>query len=199
MTRRRTRASRGRKGGDIVTVARDGDVMGARFDKMVSNQRYNESATPILVKAVAGVSTAAAAGSGVYTMNELGQEDDFASMAQQFRLFKVKAMRFEVFHINPSSVVPLVMSTFHSDGSLAGVTGQPATVDGEDSKYMDPGNGKQVFYWNASSPEEKLYQDPTSFVSFGGLRWYRESGSTAVDVPLVRIIVTAQVIFRGRV
>jgi hypothetical protein len=166
---------------------------------MVSNQRVNESAVSVLVKGVAGISTAAAGGSGLYTMNEIGQEDDFASLAAQFRLFKVKAMRFEVFHVNPSNTVPIVLSTFHTQGSLTGVTGQAATVDGEDSKYLDPGNGKQVFYWNATNATEKLYQDVSLFESYGGLRWYRESGSSNVDVPLVRIIVTAQVVFRGRV
>lgn len=199
MVRRNARSRRAGGRSDIVTVARDGDVMGARFDRMVSNQRSNESAVPILVKGVTGISTAAAGGSGVYTFNEITQEDDFLSLGAQFRLFKIKAMRFEVFHINPSNTVPIVISTFHNDGSLTGVTGQASTVDGEDSKYLDPGDGKQVFYWNASNATEKLYQDVTSFTSFGGLRWYRETGSTNVDVPLVRIIITAQIVFRGRI
>jgi hypothetical protein len=197
MVRRRNAIRRNNN--QIVTVAQDGDVQGARFDRMVSNARYNESATMVLVKAVTGVDTAAAAFSRVYSFNELAQEDDFIAMASQFQLFRVKAMRFEVFHTYPSSTVPVVMSTFHTDGTQGtSILGQANTVDGPDSKYMDPGAGKQTFYWNGTNSSEKLYQAVSSFVSYGGLRLYSEASGGAAGLPLIRIIVTAQVVFKGR-
>lgn len=195
---RRKNAAR-RNNNQIVTVAQDGDVQGAKFDRMVSNARYNESATMVLVKAVTGVDTAAAAASRVYSFNELAQEDEFIAMASQFQLFKIKAMRFEVFHTYPTNTVPVVMSTFHTDGAQGtNILGQANTVDGPDSKYMDPGAGKQTFYWNGTNSLEKLYQSPSSFTSLGGLRWYAESSGGAAGLPLLRIIVTAQVVFKGR-
>lgn len=198
MTRRRNgRGSRRGNNQQIVTVAQDGDVVGARFDKMVASMRSNEAATPILVKGVFGLSTATTAAGTIYSIGNLTAEDDFVSLAQQFTTFKVKAMRFEVFHTNPVQGAQIAMSTVHLDGgSVTNLVTQASVVDGEDSKYLDAGAGKQVFYWNARGTLENAFQSTTAYTDFGGLRYYIEA--TTGTVPVGRVIVTAQVIFRGR-
>lgn len=193
---RRTRRSGGNQ---TVTVAVDGDVAGARFDKMVSNMRSNESATPVLIKAVFGIATVTAAGGGLYSFQNLITEDDFASFAAQFTTYKVKAMRFEVYHINPGLVTPIAMSTVHIDGgNVTNLLTQSSVVDGEDSKYMDPGAGKQVFYWNARGSLETEFQGVQNFTDFGGFRYFNEGVSSSAGTAIARVIVTAQVVFRGR-
>lgn len=192
---RGTRRSRNTR--QIMTVAQDGDVQGARFDQMVSNARYNESAVPVLVKAVFGISSVTTGTSGAYGYTQLAAEDDFVSMAQQWNLFRVKAMRFEVFHVNPGTIAPVVLSTFHADGgTFTPYLTQGSVVDGPDSKYMDAGAGKQVFYWTGNNSTERLFQSPESFVDFGGLRFFNEG--TTGSFPIARVIVTAQVVFKGR-
>lgn len=196
MTRRRGNNRRARRNDNIVTVAQDGDVVGARFDRMVSNMRSNESATAVLVKGGFGITTGANPGGGSYDFGNFAAEDDFVSLAQQFETFKVKAMRFEVFHTNPGSVVPVVMSTFHADGPFSASLNN--CIDGEDSRFMDAGAGKQVFYWNARGTQELAYQSTSSFTSFGGIRYFRELGSTNPDQRILTVICTAQIVFRGR-
>ncbi len=196
MPRRRSNQGRRRRNDNIVTVATDGDVVGARFDRMVSNMRSNESATAVLVKGAFGIDSSASPGGGTYDFGNFAAEDDFVSLAQQFETFKVKAMRFEVFHTNPGSTVPIAMSTFHADGPFGASLNN--VIDGEDSKFLDAGAGKQVFYWNARGTAELAYQSTSSFVSFGGVRYYKELGSTAVGNRLVTVVCTAQIVFRGR-
>lgn len=181
----------------IVTVAPDGDVAGARFDKMVASMRSNEAATPVLIKGVFGINSTATAAGSLYSVTNLVAEDDFQSLAQQFNTFKVKAMRFEVFHTNPGTIVPIVLSTLHIDGgNVTPLVSQASVVDGEDSKYLDAGAGKQVFYWNARGTLENQFQSTTLYTDFGGLRYFNEA--TTGNFTIARIIVTAQVVFRGR-
>ena len=195
---RNNRGSRRNKDNrQIVTMAHDGDVAGARFDQMVANNRYNESAVPVLIKSVFGISSSATGTGGAYGYTQLAAEDDFASMAREWSLFRVKGMRFEVFHINPGTIVPVVLSTFHADsGSFTPLLTQGSVVDGPDSKYLDAGAGKQVFYWTGNNSTERLFQSVDDILDFGGLRYYNEG--TTGTFPIARVIVTAQVVFKGR-
>jgi len=184
------------KNNQIVTVANDGDVVGARFDRMVFSMRNTESAVPILIKTSIPIASGNAGG-GIFDFGNIQSSDEFATMAAQYRLFKVKAIRFEVFHQVASFAQPILMSTFHilsgaRDPTVANV------VDGEDAKYMDAGAGKQVFYWTARGLPENEYQAVDSFTSFGGLQWARETNAVNPNLIQVTVMITAQVIFKGR-
>lgn len=190
-------SKRARSARQIVTVAQDGDVAGARFDQMVANNRYSESAVPVLVKAVFGINSTTTGTGTAYGYTQLAAEEDFQSMAREWSLFRVKGMRFEVFHINPGTIVPVVLSTFHADGStFTPLLTQGSVVDGPDSKYLDAGAGKQVFYWTGNNSSERLFQNVDDIIDFGGLRYYNEG--TTGSFPIARVIVTAQIVFKGR-
>jgi hypothetical protein len=187
---------RSRKNNQVVTVARDGDVQGAYFDRMVSNMRLNESAIPVLVKGAAGLDSGTSLG-GYYDFGNIAASDEFVDLSKQFKLFKIKAIRFEVFHQVASFAQPIVMSTFHTQDPPS-APNIDAVIDGEDSKFLDAGAGKQVFYWTARGSPETDFQSTTSLVSLGGLRYFREQNAVNPGLRQVTIVWTAQVVFKGR-
>lgn len=197
MARRRNNTrSRARKG--FVQVREDGDMAAAKIDRTLSSMRANESATVVVCKSTAEINVASGAASFAISYTNLVGTDDFASLAAQYNTFKVKSMRFEVFHINPSVQTPVAVSTLHGD-----FTGEPPTtwvteqavIDSPDAMYLEPGSKKQVFYWNARGTQENAFQDVNSFTNYGGLRYY-VSGGTAQTA--YKIITSYVVVFRGR-
>lgn len=197
MAKRSGRGRRSRGNRQVVTIAQDGDVQGARFDQMVANMRFNESAVPVLIKSVFGINSSATGTGSAYGYTQLSAEEDFVSMAREWSLFRIKGMRFEVFHTNPGTIAPVVLSTFHADsGSFTPLLTQGSVVDGPDSRYLDAGAGKQVWYWTGNNSTEKLFQSVDDILDFGGLRYYNEG--TTGSFTIARVIVTAQVVFKGR-
>lgn len=172
-------------------------MQGARFDQMVANMRFNESAVPVLIKSVFGINSTATGTGSAYGYTQLAAEEDFVSMAREWSLFRIKGMRFEVFHTNPGTIAPVVLSTFHADsGAFTPLLTQGSVVDGPDSRYLDAGAGKQVWYWTGNNSTEKLFQSVDDILDFGGLRYFNEG--TTGNFTIARVIVTAQVVFKGR-
>lgn len=156
----------------------------------------NGSAVPILCKGAAQIDSGTEAGF-YWGFATIAATDDFQAMARQYRLFKIKAIRFEVFHQLSSFGQPIVMSTYHTQD----VEATPAVedvIDGEDSKFLDAGAGKQVFYWVPRGVPENGYQATTSLVSYGGLRAFRQGSAGVAGQRQATIIFTAQVVFKGR-
>lgn len=193
---RRSQRGRARNNNQIVTVAQDGDVVGARFDRMVSNMRNSESAIPVLVKTAVSIASGNAGG-GLFDFGMVANSDEFIDLAKQYRLFKIKAIRFEVFHQVASFAQPILMSTYHDLYGISDLT-VANVLDGEDAKYMDAGAGKQTFYWLARGLPENEYQSVGSFTSYGGLRWHRETNAVNPNLIQVSVVITAQVVFKGR-
>jgi hypothetical protein len=190
---------RGRRNRQVIQTREDGDMAAARIDRAISHFRANESAATILVKAQYDITAQTSPQGYTITYTQITATDDFASMAGQFNTFKVKAMRFEVFHTNPTGIVPIVVSSLHGD-----FTGDPPStwitdqsiVDAPDSQFLEPGSKKQTWYWNARGTAENQFQDVNQFTNYGGLRYYvRAAGSVTY---LASVIMTAEVVFRGR-
>jgi len=160
--------------------------------------RENESAAMVVCRMTQLVSVATAATSYSITYTQLAGTDDFASMASQFNTFKVKSMRFEVYHTNPSVATPVAVSTVHGD-----FTGDPpstwvteqAVVDAPDAQYLEPGSKRQNFYWNARGTQENAFQDVNNFTNYGGLRYYVGGGTAQTAYAIITSFV---VVFRGR-
>lgn len=184
----------------VVQVREDGDEMAARIDRTISAFRENESTTTIVARNSFDIVTGTTAASLVFAYPELVATDDFVSLAQQYNTFKVKSMRFDVFHTNPATNSAVAISTFHCN-----FAGQPpstwlteqAVVDAPDSMYLEPGSKKQSFYWNAKGTGELEYQDVNTFNNHGGLRMNIRAtspGGVTTGIVVCSIVVT----FRGR-
>lgn len=198
MTNRRNKNKS--RGGTVLQMRSDGDRLAAKIDRTISSMRAGESSCPILVKSALSLTTSTtSAVSVVWTYPEIASADDFVSLAQQFNLFKVKMMRFEVCHVNSTSTAAVVLSTVHSNASGAiptTWTTEQSVIDAPDSVYINPGAQREVLYWNASGVSETEYQDISSYSNHGGLRAYLPQ--TGVSVQTCVVVCSAVVVFRGR-
>lgn len=194
--------TRGRKSNPhtqkVLQVREDGDYAAARIDRTISGMRSNASSTMIVAKTVSSISVGTTAQSYTITYTQLTASDDFASMASQYNTFKVKSMRFEVFHVNPSVATPVAVSTVHGEVNgdyPANYVSEQAIIDAPDAQYLEPGSKKQVFYWNARGTLEKAFQDVNTVTNFGGLRFYVAGGTAQTAY---QVIASFVVVFRGR-
>jgi hypothetical protein len=162
--------------------------------------RANESACVVLCKTsfvLQGATTAAT--SYDWTYPQVAATDEFVSMAQQFNLFKIRGMKFEIFHTNPTVSNRAAVSTVHASttGALPSTwTTLEGVIDAPDSRFIIPGSEKQDLYWNASGSAEQEFQDVNTFTNHGGFRGYVDQ--TATVVQLATVVATAVVVFRGR-
>ncbi len=189
----------GRRQYAVMQVREDGDYGAAKIDRAISHFRNQESTATILVKAQYDISAGTSPAGYAITYTQIAATDDFTSMAGQFNTFKVKAMRFEVFHTNPTGIVPIVVSTLHGDFTADPPTtwvSDQSIVDAPDSQFLEPGSKKQTWYWNARGTAENQFQDVNQFTNFGGLRY--NVRAAAATTYLASVIMTAEVVFRGR-
>lgn len=187
------------KSNKVVQNREDGDAGAAKIDRAISAMRYMESSTVVLCKGIVDLNTTTVVNAATVDFAFVSSTDDFSTMALQFNTFKVKAMKFEVFPTNPVNSTPIAMSTFHAvlpGAAPATWVTEAAIVDAPDAKYLMPGADKSCFYWNATGPRENEFQDCNSFSNFGGLRYSVRVGSATASV--ATIVVTAQVVFKGR-
>jgi hypothetical protein len=184
----------------VTQMRADGDTQAARIDRLISSMRAGESACTVLVKsALSLTSSTTGATSVVWTYPEIAAADDFVSLAQQFNMFKVKCMRFNFCHVNPTSTAAIVASTVHSNTSGAiptTWTSEQSVIDGPDSIYLSPGGEQETLYWNGSGVSETEFQDCTSYNNHGGLRVYLPQVSVVNQTAVV--VCSAVVIFKGR-
>jgi hypothetical protein len=197
MNRKRNNNRRTRK---IVQVREDGDQGAARIDRTIASMRGQESSTVVLCKSSFRVTADTVAPLTTdWSYPQIAGTDDFISLAQQFNEFKVKFMKFEVYHTNPSATANTVVSTVHgifTGGIPTAYQTEASVVDAPDSKYIQPGSEVQKFYWNASGTPENNYQSVSSFQNYGGYRSYTDQVTTSQLV--CTVIATACVVFRGR-
>lgn len=202
MPTRNQRRRSGRKNAiiNVRSVDSFGGSDGLMVDRQLSNVKQSESQTRILIGDVVDLDIASTDTFGVWDFNTLYGTDDFTSMIQQYRMFRVKSIKFVVYDINAGSVARNVFATFHDDytGSVpvftrANITDQP------DSQVISVGTGQTTFYWVAHGVEENRFQSATSAGAlankFGGLRYFFSNGTVGAKYTLE---VHAVVDFRGR-
>jgi hypothetical protein len=194
------RLTKGKRQNKVVQTRQDGDTAAAKIDRTISQMRAGESSCMVLCKSAYALSTSTtAATSVVVTYPEIASSDDFVSLAQQFNMFRIKCMRFDLSHTNPSFVGNVVASTVHSNlvGAIpTGWTSEQSVVDGPDSLYISPGSVREVFYWNGTGVSETEFQDVSTYNNHGGFRAYLPQQTAASTAGVV--VVSAVVIFKGR-
>lgn len=163
-------------------------------------QSYNSSEGQIRV--VCGHQTNISFASGAANGNtiafaELLGTDDFTSFAAQYQEFRVRAIRFDIYDINPnSSTVVNYWSTFHQvSGSVP--VGQEDVMDRPDARSVAPGDGKTTLCWVAHGIPEMQFNSVGINPGLGGLSFY-SSPSAAVSATKYSIMTKFIVDFRGR-
>jgi len=122
--------------------------------------------------------------------------DDFASFSAQFLEFRVRAMRFDIYDIQPNVSVLNYMGSFHTAGP-ASATSLEAILDRADSRSLTSGQGKTSLSWVAHGIPEMEFQDVTSFTNLGGISIYTNP-QVAVTGAKYQVVCKYIIDFRGR-
>jgi len=177
---------------------------GARIDRILSGMQNSHSQIRVICGDTVLLSTSATATTfGVYTGTNVRATDDFTSIAQQYETFRIAAIRFEVYDVNPGSAVFAGFSTQHDVSPPGGTYGNPTianVMDGPDASLPPAGGSKAIFNWVAHGTAEIEFQTddlPTGPSDFGGLRYF--FGSPGAAVSKYQLVVKAVVDFRGRI
>jgi len=203
MTRRGARKSVTRRIQEVRITDPTAGSDGAKIDRIISQLQNSASQTRILAGDVVDVQPPVSTGATrIYGFDSIIATDDFQSLAAQFETYRVTAIKFDVYDINPGSVVQNVWSTFHNDiFDVSPAYTRLQIVDAPDSKVLSSGETHTTFYWRAHGTEEMRFQG-TSTVStrlayFGGLRFHTLASAQSVNQKY-QVIVHAVVDFRGR-
>lgn len=170
------------------------DIMCQRF-----LQAYNTSEGQIRVVLGARLDllSNATATTGSVGFSDVTLTDDFISFAAQYQEFRVRAMRFDIYDINPSSVTTTnYWSTFHTIGGSVPVDAE-SVIDRPDARAISPGDGRVSLAWVAHSIPEMAFQSTTTFNGLGGLSYYLLSPST-ITGGKYSVVSKFIVDFRGR-
>lgn len=179
----------------VTMVDGEGGNHGAKIDRVIRSLQDSESDCMLLCTVQKQITTTTGGGAVYANFDDLSTSDDFSSISQQFRLFRVAHIKFDVYDINPANTVVSIFGTHHGV-NLTGFTFENV-VDLPDSRVVPPGSGKSSFYWNASSLQEREFQGTTTFVNYGGLVSFIDGQTT----PTRKFSVIAKFVvhFRGRV
>jgi len=200
---RTTRSSKNRVSNVRVVDSLQG-TDGARVDRIIGSMQNAHSQIRLICGDYSTLATSASATTfGTYSGSNVRATDDFVSMAQQFETYRISAIRFEIYDVNPNLSVFSSFSTQHDvvpSGATFGTPTIQSILDAPDAQLPVPGGSKAVLSWVAHGTEENNFQSTTTGGTpsdFGGLRYFVGSPGSAASK--FQIVIKAIVDFRGRV
>lgn len=175
---------------------------GLRVDRQITALKMSESQTRVLIGDVldVGIPTTTDS-SGSIGFEQIISSDDFQSITQQYNLFRVVAIKFEIFDTNPNVSAYNSWGVYHDNYEGSPIAFTRANIaDLPDSRVLSGGTGQTCLYWVAHGPLELQFNGATSLGSvvqkYGGLKYFVGVGGSAV--PKYTIQWHAVVDFRGR-
>lgn len=171
---------------------------GAKVDRILSSLQNSHSQTRLLCSDCYTVGLTTSAQNANISSSQVRLSDDFASIAAQFETFRIKAIRFDIYDVQPAAVGTAFFGTFHDEFST---TTQPVfaaadVVDSPDGQIVPPGSGKITLTWMAKGTRENDFVNING-ADFGGLR-YSVGAAPAAVANKYQIYWKAVVDFRGR-
>jgi len=177
---------------------------GAKIDRIISQLHTSESQVRVLCDTGNLVSLTSGDQFTLYDTAFVRNSDDFVSLAQQFQLYRVMAIKVDIYDIVPAVAGANGGSTFHATYATPPVFSFNNIVDGPDFRVVPPGMGKTTLYWSAHTLNERGFQPTASSAltgasptDYGGIRFYAGAGTSGTNK--YQIVVKAVVDFRGRV
>lgn len=199
---RNTRKSGNRRIADVRVVDSAVGSDGPLVDRMISAVKISESQIRVVVGDLTDVFTTTTAGvNGTIGFDNILQSDEVASLVQQYNLFRVRAIKFDIYDINPGQSVLNTFGIWHDNYEGAAPTYTRANVaDLPDSRSISSGTGQTTLYWVAHGVAEMQFQQASSvgtpYQAYGGLKYFL--GAVSQAVPKYTIQMHAVVDFRGR-
>lgn len=175
---------------------------GLRVERQIAAIKTSESQTRVLIGDLfdLGIPTTADTSSS-WTFDSMLATDDFASLSQQYNLFRIVAIKFDIYDTNPNVSAYNAWGVWHDnyEGSALAYT-RANIADLPDSRVISGGTGQTTLYWVAHGASENEFQasttSGTAVRKFGGLKYYIGLAGTAA--PKYSVQVHAIVDFRGR-
>jgi len=204
MTRARSARNAKNRVTNVRVVDENAGSDGAYVDRCISGFQNSHSSTSLLLEDSFAVNTATTATNAIIGGFQVRLFDDFVSLAAQFETCRVRAIRFDLYDVNPSNNSSYAwFSTFHDtyQSSAQPVFTAANVIDGPDSLIVPPGTGKASLYWRARGTQEMSFQTTDDAgvgfppLDFGGLRYSLSAGTAGAKY---QIVVKAVVDFRGR-
>lgn len=194
--------TKGRGGGknaisNVRIVDKDDGTDDIQCQRYLQAYKVSEGQIRVVCNARIEVPLNTTASSGVLDYNSLGATDEFASFAAQYREFRVRAIRFDVYDLAPTVLTPInFWATFHN---IAGNVPQSFedVVDRPDSRAISPGTGMTTLAWVAHGIPEMAFQPTVGYQNLGGLVNYI-GGAAAAFGGKYSLIGKFVVDFRGR-
>jgi len=144
-----------------------------------------------------GTLTPTAQVGGIVSLAELTGTDDWASFDDQFTEYRVRAIQFRVFDLQPNSpAVVNLWATYHQLGGAVAVSPNDI-VDRPDARVLTPGTGWITLDWAAHGQPEMEFQPVVGGLSYGGL-CYNVSPAATINGTKYQIVAKFVVDFRGR-
>jgi len=174
---------------------------GNKVDRILSSLQNSHSQTRLLCSDSYTIAVPTAAQvNAIVAGSQVRTSDDFNSIAAQFETFRVKAIRFDIYDVNPAGLGTAFWGTFHDEYLTSA---QPTftsgdVVDSPDGQIVPPGTGKITLTWMAKGTRENDFTTITQpSTDFGGLRYSVNAATVAVPGKY-QIFWKAIVDFRGR-
>lgn len=197
------RPRRGNKANRVQDVRITDDFAGSdgnKVERILSHLQNTHSQTRLLCSDcyTAGIPTGSAT-SALVASTQVRTSDDFSSIAAQFETYRVTAIRFDIYDVNPNAVATAFFGTFHDEftSATAPTFTSADVVDSPDGQLVPPGIGKLTLTWMAKGTRENDFISVQSSTDFGGLR-YAVQPSAAAVANKYQIYWKAIVDFRGR-
>jgi hypothetical protein len=181
-----------------VRVVPEGE--GARAEKVerqLAADKQSQSTTRVVVKRYDTFGVLTTDRFISVSFAQATQEPDFASLAAQYRTFKVSGIKFDIKDINPSLAAQNLFGTYHDPEAPTTPT-VSSLVDQPDTKVISGGTGQLSLYWYPSGPLENSWFSTqiSPPEDFGGLHAYVAAGTAAA---LKYTCVTSYILdFRSR-
>jgi hypothetical protein len=199
MARRNNRSRRGGSKNAISNVRivdKDDGTDDIQCQRFLQAYKVSEGQIRVVCGYRGELSQSTTSGGGVVATGELAGTDDFTSFTAQYKEFRVRAIRFDIYDLATSTASAInFWSTFHQIGGAVAV-GFDDVVDRPDSRAISPGTGMTSLAWVAHSIPEMAFQDTANYNGLGGLSYYIGGGPTATNK--FSIVAKFIVDFRGR-
>jgi len=199
MTRKQGRSARGRKNAinNVRIVDKDEGTDDITTQRVIQAYNTAEGQIRVMCNYRTELSISTAITNGTVGVIEASTSDDFVSFSQQYQEFRIKAIRFDIYDLQPSSSTINFWSTFHQVGGVVPI-GFEDVVDRPDSRAIAPGTGTASLSWVAHGiPEMSFQSTQGGATGFGGLSYYIGASPAAVGGKY-SIIAKFVIDFRGR-
>jgi len=170
----------------------------ARIGRMLGDMQNNQGQVRVLCSDCYTVNAATTATNANVSASQVATTDDFISLLQQYETYRVTAIQFDIYDINPGLSTVGFFGTFHDNFTSAN---QPSystaiVIDSIDGQIVPPGTGKLTLTWMAKGTDELGFNRGISpFQDFGGLRYSINAGTAGAKY---QVFFKAIVDFRGK-